>query len=106
MARDYIGHFKFGDHYGPEGLRIDIDAYRQALPDISVSVDDLIAVDDTVIRRFTLRGTHGGPFLGSPPSGIAIELRGIAIDRLTEGQLKESWVLIEEVPRACCLNRG
>jgi len=90
----YVGHLPIGDHYGPEGVRIDIAAYRSALPDLTVTIDELIELDDRVIRRYTIRGTHQGPLLGLPPTAQPIELRMVAIDRLEAGRLVESWVMV------------
>jgi predicted ester cyclase len=99
VAAEYVGHFAIGDHYGPAGVRIEVVAYRTALPDLVVTLEDLLADGDKVIRRFTLRGTHRGRFIGAPPSGRLVALRGIAIDRLTEGRLVESWIQIDDFPR-------
>jgi len=98
VAQDYVGHFAFGDQYGPEGVQIDLAAYRTAFPDLAVTLDDLIAEGDKVVRRFTLRGTHRQPFFGEPATGQPLTLRGIAIDRLTDGLLVESWVHIGRLP--------
>jgi len=98
VADDYVGHFTLGDHYGPEGVQIDLAAYRTAFPDLTVTLDDLIAEGDKVVRRFTVRGTHRQPFFGEPASGQPLTLHGIAIDRLTDGLLIESWVQIGRHP--------
>jgi steroid delta-isomerase-like uncharacterized protein len=98
VAADYVGHFAIGDHYGPEGVRIEVAAYRTAFPDLAVTLDEILADGDTVVRRFTLRGTHHRPFLGVPASGRPVVLRGIAIDRLAAGRLVESWVQVEGIP--------
>jgi steroid delta-isomerase-like uncharacterized protein len=95
VAADHVGHDPFGDHYGPEGLRIAVAEYRAAFPDLRVSVDDLVAEGDKVVHRFTLRGTHAGPFLGIPPTGRAVTAAGIAIDRLAGGKVVESWVSLD-----------
>ena len=97
VAADHVGHLPIGDHYGPEGVRIDVAAYRAALPDLAVTLDDLLADGDQVVRRYTLRGTHRGSFLGLPASGHAVTLRGIAIDRVADRQLVESWVQIDDL---------
>jgi steroid delta-isomerase-like uncharacterized protein len=97
VAADYVGHLPIGDHYGPKGVRIDIAAYRAAVPDLAVSLDDLLADGDRVVRRFTLRGTHRGAFLGVPASGQEVVVRGIAIDRIARDQLVESWVHIDDL---------
>ena len=82
VAADHVGHDPLGDHYGPEGLRIVIAEHRAAFPDLRVTVEDIVAEGDKVVRRFTLRGTHGGPFMGIPATGRAVTAAGIAIDRL------------------------
>lgn len=97
VADDYVGHQPIGDHYGPGGARIDIEAYRRAIPDLTVTLDDLLAVDDRIIRRYTLFGTLQEPLLGIPASGRPITLGGLAIDRLVLGRLVESWVQIGRI---------
>lgn len=98
VADAYVGHLAIGDHYGPEGVRIEVATYRTAFPDLMVTVDDLRAVDDRVVRRFTLRGRQLGSFLNIPSSGRSVVLRGMAIDRLALGQLVESWVHVDVLP--------
>ncbi len=100
IAVDDIGHRPIGDHYGPDGVRIDIAAYRAAVPDLAVTLDDLLAVGDQVVRRFTLRGTHRGAFLGVPASGLRVVSRGILIDRVADHQLVESWVHVDDLGSA------
>jgi predicted ester cyclase len=98
VANDYVGHLPIGDHYGPVGARIDIESYRRAMPDLTVTLADLFAVDDKVVRRFTLLGTHALPFLGFRASGKRVALGGIAIDRLANGQIVESWIRLDDSP--------
>ncbi|MEA2524324.1 MAG: hypothetical protein QOF73_1551 [Thermomicrobiales bacterium] len=98
VAGDYVGHFAIGDHYGPEGVRIEVVAYRTAFPDLVVTLDDLLADGDKVIRRFTVRGIHRGPFLTAAASGRPVVLRGIGIDRMVRGRLVESWVQVDGLP--------
>ena len=98
IAGTYIGHFTTGDHYGPEGARIDIHAYRRAFPDLTVTVDDLLALDDQVVRRFTLRGTYSQPIFNIRASGQPVVLRAIAVDCLARGKLVESWSQVDMLP--------
>jgi predicted ester cyclase len=95
VAEEHVQHSALGDHYGPEGLRIDVETWRSAFPDLTVVLEDLLAVDDRVVRRFVLRGTHYGPVLGIAATGSPVEFKGIAIDRLVERRLVESWVLLD-----------
>jgi steroid delta-isomerase-like uncharacterized protein len=95
VAADHIGHDPLGDHYGPEGLRIAVAEYRAAFPDLRVTVEDLLTERDKIVHRFTLRGTHIGPFMGIPPTGRLVTVAGIAIDRFTDGKVAESWVSLD-----------
>jgi steroid delta-isomerase-like uncharacterized protein len=97
IAEEFEGHFALGDHYGPEGVRIDVATYRDAFPDLTVTVDDLFAAGDKVVRRFTLRGTHQSPYLGVPASGRPVVLRGLGVDRLGRGLIVESWVHVDRM---------
>jgi predicted ester cyclase len=96
IAEDFEGHYHIGDHYGPDGVRIDIVTYRQALPDLVVTLDDLFATGDKVVRRFSFQGTHLYPYLTVPATGQRVVLRGIGIDRVVDGRLRESWVTIDQ----------
>jgi predicted ester cyclase len=98
VAADYVGHFALGDHYGPEGFQIAAAAYRTAFPDLTVTLDDLLADGDKVVRRYTLQGTHHESLLGEPATGQRLTLQGIAIDRLADGLLVETWAHIGRLP--------
>jgi steroid delta-isomerase-like uncharacterized protein len=92
VAPEQVTHDPTGDLYGPEGLRIDIAGYRAAFPDLEMTTDDLVADGDRIARRFTIRGTHRGAFMGVPPSGRQVEVGGIAIHRVAQGRLVETWL--------------
>src|SRR5688572_29072872 len=55
---DHVFHDLTGDLYGPEGVGLVVAETRAAFPDLRVTLDDLIAGGDRVVRRFTLRGTQ------------------------------------------------
>ena len=92
VAPDHVRHAPDGDLYGPEGVRIDLAEWRAGFPDLEIAVADLIAEGDRVVSRFVLRGTHAAPFLGVPATGRAVEVAGVGIDRIDDGQLAESWL--------------
>lgn len=88
---NHVVHEPIGDHYGPDGVRIALAGYRAAFPDLAVTIDDLVAEGDRVVRRFTARGTHQGTLMGVAPTGKTVSVEGIWIDRLVDGRLVESW---------------
>jgi steroid delta-isomerase-like uncharacterized protein len=78
---------------------LDVAGYRQAMsalfaafPDSRFSTDDLIAEGDKVAIRHTFRGTHRGEFQGIPPSGEFVTVAAIAILRVEDGKIAESWL--------------
>lgn len=89
---NHVSHLPTGDHYGPEGVRIDIAAFRAAFSDLRLDLDELIESTERVIYRFTARGTHDGPFMGIAASGRKIEVQGIGIDRFESGKTIERWI--------------
>jgi predicted ester cyclase len=97
VAADHVGHDPLGDHYGPMGMRIAIGELRAAFPDLRVSIEDVVAAGDRVVHRFALVGTHGGPFLGLPPTGRHVTATGLAIDRVAGGKLAERWIVLDAI---------
>jgi steroid delta-isomerase-like uncharacterized protein len=92
-----VSHLPTGDHYGPEGVRIDIAGFRAAFPDLKLIVDDFIDASDTVVYRFTVRGTHQGPFMGVAATGRRVRIDGIGIDRFRDGKMIERWMQYDSV---------
>ena len=70
---------------------------RSAFPDLHFTFDDAIAEGDKVAARTTMSGTHQGPgeFFGTPPSGKHFEIQQIRLLRIVNGQMKESWAVID-----------
>jgi steroid delta-isomerase-like uncharacterized protein len=62
---------------------------RGGFPDIQWTLEEMIAEGDSVAARFTMRGTHRGPFFGVPPSGKPIEVQAMNFYRLSGGQFVE-----------------
>ena len=62
---------------------------RKAFPDLAFSIEELIAVEDRVIVRIILRGTHEGEYRGIPATGNKIVGSGIIIGRIENGKFVE-----------------
>ncbi|MDQ3498415.1 MAG: ester cyclase, partial [Actinomycetota bacterium] len=46
---------------------------REGFPDLSITVEDVMAEGDRVAARITMRGTHRGEFQGITPTGKRVE---------------------------------
>jgi steroid delta-isomerase-like uncharacterized protein len=74
---------------GPSGYLTTIGMMRAGFPDIQWTLEELIAEDDKVAARFTMRGTHQGTFFGIPPSGKKIEVKAMNFYRMADGKIAE-----------------
>lgn len=92
IAPEHVSHLPTGDHYGPEGVRIDIAGFRTGFPDLTLTLDEVIPCGEYVVYRFTAAGTHLGPFLGIPPTGYRVQVEGLGLDRYQDGKVIERWV--------------
>jgi steroid delta-isomerase-like uncharacterized protein len=76
---------------GPEGFIHFFTGFRAAFPDLSISVEQLVADEDNVAIAYTVTGTHQGDFLGIPATGRKIKARGLQIARFENGKIVERW---------------
>lgn len=80
-----------GEVAGRDELIDSVRGYRAAFPDLHFDFGPQIAEDDFVTTLWTARGTNTGPLEGMPPTGNSVEVTGIFVERLTNGQIVESW---------------
>ncbi|WP_373372030.1 ester cyclase [Nannocystis radixulma] len=78
-----------GTARGPGGVLAAIRGLRAAFPDLRYTVEDLVVDGDRVAARFTLRGTHHGPFRGQAATGRSVEVGGSTHYRVAGGKLTE-----------------
>jgi len=78
--------------HGPESERKRATLYRTAFPDIHLTVEDIIAEGETVMTRWSCRGTHKGDLNGIAPTGKQFNITGVTIARLSNGKLVEGYV--------------
>ena len=76
---------------GREGFRNQWRQWQTAFPDLHFEIVDLLAEGDKVLTRWVLTGTHRGPFLGLEPTGTAIRVSGMSLDRVENGMVVEGF---------------
>lgn len=72
---------------GPAGYIEIIQMMRGGFPDIQWTLEETVIEGDVVAARFTMRGTHRGPFSGVPPTGKKIAVQALNIYRLARGKI-------------------
>jgi steroid delta-isomerase-like uncharacterized protein len=86
-----------GQRQGREGLKEVIAMMRSAFPDIFWKTEESIEEGDKVASRFTWTGTHQGTFLGIPATGKHVNVKGVVIDRVVNGQMTDSRILMDSL---------
>jgi steroid delta-isomerase-like uncharacterized protein len=89
-AKDFVAHA--GNHDAT--LEEDIAAAREerkALPDLRVSVNQILAERDLVAVYWTASGTNTQAGMGFPATGKKIKIDGMTMFRLKAGRICEEW---------------
>ncbi len=96
-ARDFVGHFPFGQLGGREEIKQRVALHRSSFPDWTEQIEDIIAEGDRVVTRFISQGTHQGEFRGISATGRSVEIGEVAIYRIADGKIAEQWVFPDVV---------
>lgn len=84
-----------GQGPGLAGLQDTLRRMRSAFPDMYWVVEEQLADGDRVLTRFVWTGTHRGDFLGVPPTGRGVSVWGMVIDRLVDGRIEDTRILMD-----------
>ena len=74
---------------GIEGVKKTIAGIRETYPDLKISIDMQIAEGEWVVTSYIMKGTQLGSWIGTRPSGKAVEIQGVSIDRVVNGKIIE-----------------
>ncbi len=86
-----------GQGPGLEGLKEVLRSMRAAFPDLDFSIHEQICEGDKVASRFEWTGTHKAEFLGVPATGRFVRVWGVVIDRLEQGRIKDTRILMDSL---------
>ena len=93
-AEGFVDHDPVMGDQDREASKQTIASYREAFPDIEITVEDAFAADDKVVMRWSGNGTFENEFMGQQPTHQRGDpVRGISIDRFEDGKLVESWAM-------------
>jgi steroid delta-isomerase-like uncharacterized protein len=91
LAPNYVGHNLLRGDMNREQRIQSLVMTTPAMPDLNYSEEEMIAEGDKVVTRYTARGTNKGTFMGMPPTGKQFAVKGIQINRITDGKIAETW---------------
>jgi steroid delta-isomerase-like uncharacterized protein len=99
LAPDYVNHTLAAPDLppGPEGVKEVIRMFRSGMPNLRVTIEDMIAEGDRVATRYALEGTHRGDLFGVAPTGRRLSIKSMTVERLSEGKIVEHWRVTDEL---------
>jgi predicted ester cyclase len=98
FAHDFVSHnMPPGFPPGVEGVKRFFGMFREALSDLDVTLDEIVAEGDRVVIATTTTGTHTGDLLGITPTGRRVAVTGIDLVRIEDGKIVEHRGLTDTV---------
>jgi steroid delta-isomerase-like uncharacterized protein len=98
VAPDYLDHAALpGQAPGLEGAKKKWAMYLAGIPDLRVTIEEMVAEGDKVAVRRSYEGAHCGELLGVPPTGKQVRIGGISIFRLAGGKIAEQWEQLDRL---------
>lgn len=89
---DYVAHMSGVP--GPlngEGWEGFLGMFTSAFSDARITVHGAIEEGDHVSSRWTINGTHDGPFQGIPATGKPVAIPGVDMSRVVDDRIAEHW---------------
>jgi predicted ester cyclase len=89
-----IDHFYgMADLEAPQGIRQFFSEMFRTIPDLSMSVTDMVAYGEKAAVRWTATGTFDGEgkFQGLSPTGARVALEGIDLFTIRDGLIQENF---------------
>lgn len=68
-----------------------LNMYYAAMPDLQISVEEVVAHGDTVFLRSRSTATHTGELFGIPPTGRKVTYVGVCAYHLANGKMTHEW---------------
>jgi steroid delta-isomerase-like uncharacterized protein len=74
-----------------EDFKQRIAGHRAGLPDITMTIHEMVMDGDQVAYRWAMKGTHTGTWLGRPATNKTVDISGMNLERLSGGKIVEHY---------------
>ena len=92
FAADFVNEATgFPPVNGADAMRELVQSLLDGFPDYHSTIEDMMTVDDKVIVRWSMSGTHNGVFQNIPPTGTQVNVGGIHIDIIQQQKIVKRW---------------
>jgi len=91
VAPAAAGHLEGQEIAGSEEFSLFADELLNALPDLAVTIEDVVADEENAVVRWRFHGTHKGKGMGLEPTGREVFCSGMTWLKFREGKIVEGW---------------
>ena len=92
MHADALAHTEGGSITGPEQfVQHMFVPFSTAFPDMHITLDKVLSVEDDVVLRWTATGVHAGEIAGIAPVGRRISFSGMTWLTFRDGKISGGW---------------
>lgn len=94
LSRDVVMHaldMNGADVRGPEGFQAFFEHLLENFSNIHFTVHEVVEEGDRAAGRWTARLTHSGDGFGAPATGETVNISGMSMIRVADGQVVEAW---------------
>ena len=92
LAENAVGHLEGGEEVvGPEAFARFQEEFLEAIPDIRLQVNKLLADNTDVCIHWSASGTHSGSGFGCNATGCELNFQGVTWLRVKAGKIVEGW---------------
>jgi len=103
LAADYIEYPSTPDDSkpvepcGPDGMKRFVQMFLSAFPDMTFTIEHMVAEGDKVAVHLVGQGTHKGELHGLPPTGKRVRVGGAAIHRIEGDKIVETYQVVDRL---------
>ena len=96
-AAHYIHHNPLTPHvpFNSQHEQDPIVMLRMALPDLRITIDNMLVKGEKVVVRWRITGTDKGGFFGALPTGNQVMIMGTSTFRVDDGKIVEDWLQLD-----------
>jgi len=86
--------FPNGEFHDRESYKAFFRIFRQSFSDMTFETTHTVATEEFVSAHWEIWATHSGEFQGIAPDGTRVVFDGVALYRMEDGKIAETWLHI------------
>lgn len=86
-----------GAIHGVQGVKGLVASLRAGFPDLQVTIEELVAENDTLVARVAPSGTNTGAFMGNPPTGKRVDWSVVHISHFNHGKIVDNRPIFDQL---------